>query len=361
MESIGPRVETIMIRPLSIALAAATIVGAVTAHAQSGIFLDRSYVVRMYPDEGLLYEGQPAIPIVLHDGSDALYSTLRDPIPTWSAGMVWVLTPMFRIRQVEAKTDASLPVRTPSFMPKLTFQYLAARRLGDEIERGRSSAPFTAIVVGLDGTFGHYSNGQAGCFRANLVRKSDGTGDCIIDPNAGPGSDTLNTVDGSFSTWYLRAQAHVRFAHYKDSLPFVTLTLNAGTDWHPAFLEPIGGMDTALAAVYGRIRPFGGIELARRSEWSCSSAPVLAWLPCGIGRLRIGTTVEFIPTRPPGISPVASTSELAWTFSRYAGIGAFLRLHTGQDYYNIALGHELNVLQYGFIFDLERDRPLNKR
>jgi hypothetical protein len=347
-----------MTRTISLGLTAgALLIAAVAARAQSGIFLDRSYVVRMWPDEGLLYEGQPAVPIILHNGVDRLYSSLGDPDATWSSGTMWALTPMFRIRQVSAKTDASLPVRTPSFMPKLSAQFLAARRIAGSDYR---EAPVTAVVIGIEGTFGHYSNGQAGCFRANLVRKSDGSGDCIVDPNASPGSDTLNTVDGSFSTWYLRGQVHFRLAEFKNALPFLSLTINLGTDWHPAFLQPIGGMDTALAAVYGRIRPFGGIELARRSEWSCPSAFLLAWLPCGAGRVRLGTNVEYIPTRPSGIAPIATTSELAWTFSRYAGLGALLRLHTGQDYYNIALGHELNVLQYGFVFDFERDRRIQQ-
>jgi hypothetical protein len=346
-----------MSRLLSLGLAA-ILLGA-SAKAQSGIFLDRSYVVHMYPDEGLLYEGQPAVPIILHNGAANLYSALRQSEPSWSTGMMWVLTPMFRIRQVAAETDASLPVRTPSFMPKLTAQFLAARRIGDAFGGGGGGTSLNAIVVGLDGTFGHYSNGQAGCFRANLVRKTDGSGDCVVDPNAGPGSDTLNTVDGSFSTWYLRGQAHVRLAHYQGALPLISFTINAGADWHPALLKPIGGMDTALAAVYGRIRPFAGAELTRRSDWACPPTALLAWVPCGIGRIRLGTNVEYLPTRPAGIPPVATTSELSWTFSRYAGLGALVRLHTGQDYYNIALGHELNVLQYGFVFDLERDRPLD--
>lgn len=347
-----------MIRTLSVAIVIALLIFPASAQSQSGIFLDRSYVVHMWPDEGLLYEGQPAVPIVLHNGISGLYSALGESNAGWSTGMMWVITPMFRIRQVAAKTDASLPVRTPSFMPKLTAQFVAVRRLGESIRTRNDEAPFTAMIVGLDGTFGHYSNGQAGCFRANLVRKTDGSGDCVVDPNAGPDSDTLNTVDGSFSTWYLRAAAHVRITHFKNALPFSSLTLSAGTDWHPAFLQPIGGMDTALAAVYGRIRPFAGAEVARRSEWSCPPTVVLAWVPCGIGRIRIGTNVEYLPTRPPGIAPVATTSELAWTFNRYAGLGPLVRLHTGQDYYNIALGHELNVLQFGFIFDLERDRRI---
>jgi hypothetical protein len=346
-----------MLRALSLGLVALSIAAPASARAQSGIFLDRSYVVRMWPDEGLLYEGQPAVPIVLHDGARNLYAPLRDASGGWSTGMMWVLTPMFRIRQVTAKTDASLPVRTPSFMPKLTGQFVAARRIGESFRESGDNASFNAVVVGVEGTFGHYSNGQAGCFRANLVRKNDGSGDCVVDPNAGPGSDTLNTVDGSFSTWYLRGQAHVRFAHFKNAVPNLTLTMNAGVDWHPAFLQPIGGMDTALAAVYGRVRPFAGVEIARQSEWSCPSALLLAWVPCGSSRVRVGTNIEYIPTRPLDIPAIASTSELAWTFSRYAGLGALLRVHTGQDYYNIALGHQLNVLQYGFIFDFEREVP----
>jgi hypothetical protein len=67
---------------------------------------------------------------------------------------------------------------------------------------------------------------------------------------------------------------------------------------------------------------------------------------------------EYVRVRPPGISPAATTSELAWTFDRCVGFGAIVRLHRGQDYYNIALGHELNVIQYGFTFDLERNVPI---
>jgi len=267
---------------------------------------------------------------------------------------------MFRIRQLSEKAAPSLPVRTPSFMPNLTAQLLAARRIGGSIHQGSADYPFSAMVIGIAGTFGHYSNGQAGCFRANLRLKADGSGDCEVDPTAGPGSDTLNTVDGSFSTWYLRGQTHLRFAHYKDSLPFFAFTMAAGVDWHPAFLRPIGGMDTALAAVYGRLRPFGSLEFMRRSQWECAPT-VLAWLPCGLGRVRVSVGAEYIPTHPPRVSNFATISEVAWTFSRLAGFGPILRLHTGQDYYNIALGHELNVLQYGFTFDLERDVPLRER
>ena len=348
-----------MIRSLAARIAAVCVLGAATSvGAQSAIFLDRTYVVRMAPDKGLMYEGQPAIPLFLYSSLDDLYSKIRDPNPGWSTGRMVVITPMFRIRQLTDKAAASSPVRTPSFMPKLTTQFLATRRLQSGVDRGPVDFPLSAIVIGADGTFGHYSNGQAGCFRANERRKADGSGNCEPDPTAAAGADTLNTVDGSFSTWYFRAQTHVRFAHYKDSLMFFAVTLGAGIDWHPEFLKPIGGMDSALAAVYGRTRPFGSIEITRKSEWHCSQALLLGWLPCGVGRIRASYSTEFIGTRPPGISPRATTAEAAWTFARYAGFGAIVRVHRGQDYYNIALGHELNVTQYGFTFDLEHNDPI---
>ena len=345
---------------ITVAVAASLCVATRGADAQSAVFLDRSYVVRMDPDLGLMYEGQPAIPIFLNTRLDAFYANLREPGEEWSTGNLLVITPMFRIRQLTDNAAASSPVRTPSFMPKLTEIYLAAHRLGDDLYRP-ATAPFTALLLGLEGTFGHYSNGQAGCFRGNQRRPPGSDGDCELDPNASPLADTLNTADGSFSTWYFRAQLHLRFQHYRDFRPFSSFTIHAGVDWHPAFLEPIGGMDTALAAVYGRLRPFGGFEVARRSQWDCPSFVLVRWVPCGAGRVRASVNAEYIPTRPPRIAAVATTSELAWTFDRYAGIGAIVRLHQGQDYYNIALGHELNVLQYGFTFDLERNDPLPQR
>jgi hypothetical protein len=351
-----------MMRSLAISLAAAALYFSGTPlRAQSALFLDRNYVVRMDPELGLMYEAQPAVPLYLHYGLRDLYTGLRDPDPSWSGGTMLVLVPMFRIRQLTDKAAPSSPVRTPSFMPKLTLQYVAARRIGGYVHASEAEYPLSAMIFGISGTFGHYSNGQAGCFRANEQVKTDGSGDCVINPNAGVTADTLNTVDGSFSTWYLQAQTHIRFAHYRDSLPLFTFTMHAGVDWHPSFLEPIGGMDTALAAVYGRLRPFGGVELMRRSQWGCPASFLLAWLPCGGGRVRTSVSAEYIATHPVGISSVATTSELAWTFSRWAGFGPILRLHTGQDYYNIALGHELNVLQYGFTFDLERDQPIRAR
>jgi hypothetical protein len=153
----------------------------------------------------------------------------------------------------------------------------------------------------------------------------------------------------------------VRFARYRESLLYFSATLAGGIDWHPAFLEPIGGMDSALAAVYGRTRPFASLEVARQSNWHCASSVAFAWLPCGVGRLRASVEAEYISVHPPGIPGVATTTEVAWTFDRYVGFGAIARLHRGQDYYNMALGHVLNVFQYGFTFDLERDDPIRLR
>jgi hypothetical protein len=344
-----------MIRSFGIPLVIALVFEAATASAQSSLFLDRTYIVRMSPEKGLLYEGRAAIPLFLYNSTDDLYATIRDVNGGWSTRKTLLLTPMFVVRQLNERAAASKPVRTPSFMPKLTTQFLAARRIAGD---AGAPGPVSAIVVGLAGAFGHYSNGQAGCFRANQRLKTDGSGNCELNPAAPAGSDTLNTVDGSFSTWYFRVQANARFARYRDSLLAFAATVGAGIDWHPGFLQSLGGMDSSLASVYGRRRPFASIELARQSRWRCPTTPALAWVPCGIGRVRASVTTEYIAIHPPGIPGVATTSELAWTFDRFVGFGAIVRLHRGQDYYNMALGHVLNVLQYGFTFDLERDGPI---
>src|SRR2546423_574309 len=169
-----------MIRSLDLRLVVASLLLASAGlSAQPTIFLDRSYVVRMIPTKGFLYEGQPAIPLFLYRNTDSLYSSLGDPYPRWSTGRAFVLTPLFVIRQLSQNGAASQPVRTPSFMPKLTAQFVAARRIQGDVSRTDALPPLSALVLGVDGTFGHYSNGQGGCFRANY--KADVDGRCVLD------------------------------------------------------------------------------------------------------------------------------------------------------------------------------------
>jgi hypothetical protein len=326
------------------------------ASAPSGMFLDRSYIARVVPDMGLLYEAQAAIPLYLRSSMDGLLAPVLADNGGWGRGMTFFLTPMFRIRQLSEHAAPSSPVRTPSFMPKLTAQLFAAHQLGSSSGGSGEKATRRAVLLEMEGSIGHYSNGQAGCFLASEQVTAEGSGDCERDPAAPPTADTLNTMDGSFSTWYLGWQGHVRRIWFGGTTPRATLTIGLGVDWHAPFFKPIGGMDDQLAAFYGRWRPFASVEATRRTHWSCGRS-LLSWLPCGRGRLRTSLAGEYIATRPPGIPPVASAFELAWTWHRYLGLGALLRVHRGQDYYNMALAHRLNVTQLGLVFDLERDAP----
>lgn len=333
-----------------------------TAEAQSvatppsGMFLDRSYIARVVPDMGLLYEAQAAIPLYLRSSMDGLLTPVLSDSGGWGKGMTFFLTPMFRIRQLSEHAAPSSPVRTPSFMPKLTVQLFAAHQIGGPSGGSGELAKRRAVLLEMEGSVGHYSNGQAGCFLASERVASEGSDDCERDPAAPPTADTLNTMDGSFSTWYLRWKGHVRRIWFEGTTPSATLTIGLGVDWHAPFFKPIGGMDDQLASVYGRWRPFASVEATRRTYWNCAGA-LLSWLPCGRGRLRTTVAGEYINTRPPGIPPVASAFELAWTWQRYLGLGALVRVHRGQDYYNMALAHRLNVTQLGLVFDLERDAP----
>ena len=349
------------LRPASILLAAIALFAPVVEPAAqsvaappSGLFLDRSYITRLIPDRGLLYEAQAAIPLYLRTDMDGLFAPVLSEGGGWGRGATFFITPMFRIRQLSEHAAPSSPVRLPSWMPKLTVQLFAAHSAGSGYGESSERGGRGAILLETEWTLGHHSNGQAGCFLASERHVRQGSGECERDPAAAPAADTLNTVDGSFSTWYLRWEGHVRRIWFAGTTPRATVTLGGGFDWHAPFFESMGGMDDQLAAVYGRWRPFLSLEATRRTHWGCPGR-LLNWLPCGRGRLRTTLAAEYIGTRPPLIPPVASAFELAWTWQRYLGLGALVRLHHGQDYYNMALGRQLNVTQVGLVFDLERD------
>jgi hypothetical protein len=117
--------------------------------------------------------------------------------------------------------EVSSPVRTPSYMPRVTFQMLWA----PGVQRAREHRSGTVNLLEMHWMVGHHSNGQDGCFYAEQFRQ--GT-DCTLREDTPfitvprpvtadsqgrqrfpPGSDkvfqtTINKKDGSFSTNYAR-------------------------------------------------------------------------------------------------------------------------------------------------------------
>ena len=117
-------------------------------------------------------------------------------------------TPAVRLRMTR---NVSRPVRTPLYMPRGNFQILWARGLKDNVQRAAVTSDVAEALsrlpnVGLwEAHFivGHHSNGQDGCITTLQERDPPDTGECV-PPGIVPDSDTINRVDGSFSTNYFR-------------------------------------------------------------------------------------------------------------------------------------------------------------
>ena len=104
-------------------------------------------------------------------------------------------TILIRLRMF--KQDSN-PVKTPSFMPKGTVQFIGFKSLlnpyAPVLDYPRSSVSVKAAIA----TLGHHSNGQDGCLF--VVEDNE---PCTSSPNA-RGERDINTDDGSFSTNYVR-------------------------------------------------------------------------------------------------------------------------------------------------------------
>jgi hypothetical protein len=339
-------------------LVAGLVTGLATRHAcaqvgdthPSPLFLEDTYVGILRPHKGTMYEARPALHIFVGGSTDSLYSTVLAPKGGWGRGSMWVITPMFRIRQMRGDVVESSPVRTPSFMPRIVlWQTLRARRLGS-----LSGRTILGVTHGPRLAFSHYSNGQAGCFLFSERKEPDPHDpkklNCRRVDSLPPAADSLNVVDGSFSTWYLTGGWNFRLTWYDagSDTPVRTVSAVFTVDWHsPAFLG-IGGMDAQLERYYGRFRP--ALELAWRET-------VLDQSPLPV-RVRLVGEGEWVTRRPTGIPPLRYSLTASVTVPRAYGAGVFARIHRGQDYYNIALAERLHGLQFGVVFDLDRDLQL---
>ncbi len=252
-------------------------------------------------------------------------------------------TPAVRIRMTR---DVSRPVRTPSYMPRGNFQILWARGLRDNVQRAAVTSDVAEALsrlpnVGLwEAHFivGHHSNGQDGCITTLQERDPPDTGDCA-PPGIVPDSDTINRVDGSFSTNYFR------------------VGVNYSRNWMTNVVE--------LQAVK---------ELRFRAEYEHHPR---AWVDedtvdlIGRSRLNLGTAYTVKGVRPcqrrlegsvgivwnPGV--VESDPDLSFSWfpqlSCYpfenGGWGFFVRFYSGQDYYNIGFLDRINRLHFGATFN----------
>jgi hypothetical protein len=308
---------------------------------------DGTYVFQHIPHSDLVFEGQIAPRIIILDsiGRATRSVLLEDKKPVW--GYQVSTTPMVKLRMFD---EASNPVRTPSYMPKGTFQLARFRNItkatdpdAEEFNTGPIEMWFIDAIP-----FGHHSNGQNGCLFRSQAR--DETGECVEVAPALAG--IVNKENGSFSTNYLEAMAFYG-RMYLDSDGAPAGEFAARWEWRAGAgiqLNPdgyLGGsIDPELSDLYGPTRVLFGAMIARRDAWRC-------------GRAAADLRLQYITDAPAGIPSVITQAESACFPKGWGGAGLFVRIHHGQDYYNLGFAEKITRLQFGVT--LQRDQFLSFR
>lgn len=299
------------------------------------------------------YEGDVAFPMHLWSRTDAIANVastdtiLRQclggrvqPLRTGDpsvrlvgTGCTFTLVPHFVIRQLSSN---SAPVRTPTFNPYMEFNWHVI---------GYSRPTQRAVLQTIHVRLAHYSNGQAGC----LLTNQDPTRNCAKNTAIG---DTLNRVDGSFSTHYLEAgisRAWLRF----DSRGTERITFprfSAAARWYPPGLENAGGMDNDLADIYGRwtIAVSNGYRVRQ---------PRLGFLNFRtVSGIHVDAERAF--GRPYQYKRWRGTAESYVAIPALYGAGVALRYAWGWDYYNIGFGADPPGGKWAFGLRFDHTQPI---
>ncbi len=262
----------------------------------------------------------------------------KTDVATRTKRVAWSFTgvPMVRLRLFI--NEPSAPVKTPSYMPKGTFQLLG-------FQPGKRK-PNTIDLYAFQATVGHHSNGQDGC----LYVTETGT-DCTPPPGGITPTTQINTKDGSFSTNYLLFGGRYRFVILQpedvQNLPGVRegrfeFTVGGDLELNPGDGNFLGGagIDPDQKALYGPTRVSGLFNAAARDVGPCY-------------RLEGKSNVKYIHGQlADGVSAFAEIFEGLCLF-RETGWGLMARFYNGQDYYNAGFGQNMTRLQIGLTYSQE--------
>ena len=267
-------------------------------------------------------------------------------------------TPAVRLRMLR---DVSAPVRTPSYMPRVNAQFLWTRGLKDCDPSGPKLGCRAVEAAAVQGVVqaagpaaeearalvavprvsiweahlivGHHSNGQDGCLLTTQERVPPETGECA--PPGTVTAETINRIDGSFSTNYVRTGINY-------SRNWLESDLEASREARAKFeveYHPRAWIDDEIEELYGRTRLIGAAAYATRHVRFCQrrleGTASLTWNP-GV----VETVTEW------------STLVQASCFPfRGGGWGFFVRFYRGQDYYNLGFLDEISRVHVGATFN----------
>lgn len=233
--------------------------------------------------------------------------------------------------------NGSNPVRTPSFMPKVTAQWVTFRSLldpysDDDIEPVGSTVHVTATTL----VGGHYSNGQEGCLFELAPHEKCESVTAWADK-------TINTHDGSFSTHYVRLGRYWGWMTIGDATNDVVTKqkgFGLAVEYHPCRGCDGGGwMEQPLRSLYGDVHITAAFDYAKARVWRFQRLETRIGLNlvanCRECEQRYSLTVEVF-------------AQPRW----WNGPGYYLRIDNGRDYYNTAFERYRKRVTAGIAFNL---------
>lgn len=217
-----------------------------------------------------------------------------------------VLTPQIIIRMFQ---EESFPVRTPSYLPQITFYYLLANKDNSRFQK----------TISLK--FVHHSNGQAGSF---------------FLPNG-----NINLLTGNFATNYLVAG----FTLNKKNREF-----NAWQFFKVSFrYSPQSWSIDELTDRYSNYR--------LKLDWNFYRLPLRNDRRDGsIPSLSIKGTIEFEldPTKQYSTNytnKISSRLRISYHPGFTEEVAFFTEAYLGRDYYNIYMNNYISVIRFGLMTD----------
>jgi hypothetical protein len=290
---------------------------------------DGTYFFNHAPDTDLVFEGQIAPRILILDSIADAADRVLEGGTHW--GFSVSTTPMVKLRMF---SEASNPVRTPSYMPKGNVQLVRMRNLSeDPVEKVRSQGPIETLLVDVI-PFGHHSNGQTGCLFTNQTRNA--ADECVVTDPAAPRA--VNKRDGSFSTNYIEAGVYYGRLHLtsgpNDYRTKWEWRIGGGVQANPKGYVG-GSISDELAPLYGRTRVFVEANAAARAIRFC-------------GRVEGQLQLHSINDAAADVPSVTTILEGMCLPARWGGTGLFLRFYDGQDYYNLGFAERITRVQFGF-------------
>ena len=217
-----------------------------------------------------------------------------------------VLTPQIIIRMYN---EESYPVRTPSYIPQITFYYLVNKKDAQN-------------YLGIFGKIAHHSNGQDGSFY-----NDDGS---------------INLQTGNYATNYL--ELGILKTSYSNSLKAIK-TIKSSIEIHPNswILEELKGQFSAVRwhnSFTSFKFPLNEAQ-SDRANFSLKAETTLMLdnyngLPMfDLDRVNASLSFYYHP-------------------KIFEDVGIFVQFYLGMDYYNIYFKHQISVIRFGIMTEILR-------